>query len=82
MALYFLHLRNGSDELLDAEGHELGDMEGVRRAVMLSVRDIMAGDLKDGVIDLRFRIDAENQSGKVVYSLPFKHAVNIIPEAA
>ena len=82
MALYFLHLRNGSDELLDSEGHEFADMDGVRRAVMVSVRDVMAGDLKDGLIDLRFRIDAENESGQVVYTLPFKHAVNIIPEAA
>ena len=31
---------------------------------------------------MRFRIDAEDESGKIVYSLPFKHAVNIIPEVA
>jgi hypothetical protein len=80
VALYFLHLRDGSDELLDGEGREFAKMDDLRSAVMLNVRDIMAGDLRDGMIDLRFRIDAEDESGQIVYSLPFKHAVNIIPE--
>jgi hypothetical protein len=43
----------------------------------------MSGALQlAGVIDLRYRIDAEDGGGKVVYTLPFKQAVNIIPEAA
>jgi hypothetical protein len=42
----------------------------------------MTGDIREGVIDLRFRIDVEDDTGEIVYTLPFKHAVNIIPEAA
>jgi hypothetical protein len=34
------------------------------------------------VIDVRYRIDAEDEHGGIVYTLPFKHAFNIIPEAA
>ena len=30
--------------------------------------------------DFRFRIDAEDADGVIVYTLPFKHAVNIIPD--
>jgi len=29
---------------------------------------------------LRFRIDAEDVDGLIVHTLPFKHAVNIIPD--
>jgi hypothetical protein len=32
------------------------------------------------VLDFRFRIDAEDEDGAIVYTLPFKHAVNIIPD--
>jgi hypothetical protein len=39
----------------------------------------MIGDLRNGLIDFRYRIDVENQHGAVVFTLPFKHAVNIIP---
>jgi hypothetical protein len=75
-----MHLRNSTDELLDPEGVELGDMEAVRKNVMTAARDILAGDLRNGVVDLRYRIDAEDGIGKIVYSLAFKHAFSIIPE--
>ena len=37
-------------------------------------------DVRDGVLDLRFRIDAHDETGAIVHTMPFKHAVNIIPE--
>jgi hypothetical protein len=80
MALYFLHLRDSVDECLDPEGKEFADVDAVRNAVMISARDLMAGDIRRGIIDFRFRIDAEDENGEIVYSLPFKHALSIIPE--
>jgi hypothetical protein len=80
MALYFMHLRDGTEEVLDPEGTEFANMETLRAAVMRNARDTIAGDVQNGLIDFRFRIDAENESGQVVYSLPFKHALSIIPE--
>ena len=82
MARYFMHLRNGTDELLDPEGLEFADLEALRRAVLHSARDLIAGDVRNGIIDLRYRIDAEDAEGQTVYSLPFKHAFTVIPEAA
>jgi hypothetical protein len=82
MARYFLHLRDGVDELIDADGREYADLESLKEAVLVTTRDLMAGDIRNGIIDLRYRIDAEDENGAVVYSLPFKHALNIIPEAA
>ena len=80
MTRYFLHLRDGSDEVLDPEGIEFKDMDSLRLAVMKNARDTIAGDVQNGLVDFRYRIDAENEAGQVVYSLPFKHAVNLIPE--
>lgn len=80
MARYFMHLRDGTEQILDPEGIEFSNLEAVRKAVLVSARDLMTGDIREGVLDLRFRIDVEDDSGEIVYSLPFKHAVNIIPE--
>ena len=82
MARYFMNLRDGTEELLDPDGVDYPSLDALRAAVLATVRDLMSGDLRGGVIDLRFRIDAEDEAGVIVYSLPFKHAVNIIPEAA
>lgn len=64
------------------EGLEFPSVEALRKAVLVAARDLMTGDIREGVIDLRFRIDVETENGEMIYSLPFKHAVNIIPEAA
>jgi hypothetical protein len=80
MARYFLHLRDHVTELMDAEGIELPSLEAVKNAVLKNARDVMTGDFRNGLLDLRFRIDAENDAGALVFTLPFKHAVNIIPE--
>jgi hypothetical protein len=79
MPHFFLHLRDHVDETLDPEGLDLPDLDALKRAVLEAARDVMAGDLRNGLIDLRYRIDAENAQGAVVFSLPFQHAVNIIP---
>ena len=81
MARYYMHLRDGTEQILDPEGLEFANVEALRKAVLVAARDLMTGDIRDGVLDFRFRIDAEDESGAIVYSLPFKHAVNIIPEA-
>lgn len=82
MPRYFMHLRDSTDELIDPEGVELVDLEAVRKNVMVAARDLLSGDLKNGVVDLRYRIDAEDDKGAIVYTLAFKHAFSIIPEAA
>jgi hypothetical protein len=82
MARYFIHLRDGTDETLDPEGTEHASIEDLRAFVLTSVRGLISADVQTGVVDLRFRLDAEDETGRVVYSLPFKHAVNIIPDDA
>jgi len=80
VARYFMHLRDGTEQILDPEGLEFASVEALRRAVLVAARDLMTGDIREGVLDFRFRIDAEDEAGVIIYSLPFKHAVNVIPE--
>lgn len=81
MTRYYLHLRDHIDEILDPEGLELLDLSAVRKAVLEGARDVIANEIKsEGVMDLRYRIDAENEAGQIVHSLPFKEAVSVIPE--
>ena len=82
MVRYFMHLRDGTEELLDPEGKEFASLADLRDAVLVTVRDLMVGDVRDGVLDLRFRIDAQDQAGTIVHTMPFRYAVNIIPEGS
>jgi hypothetical protein len=75
-----MHLRDGTDQILDPEGIEYSSVDAMRKAALGAARDLMTGDIREGVIDLRFRIDVEDDAGQIVYTMPFKHAVSIIPE--
>jgi hypothetical protein len=81
MTQYFLHLRDHVDEILDPEGKDYASVDALKKSVLSGARELLAEDMKSGMLDLRYRIDAENSDGQVVYTLPFKHAFAIIPEA-
>lgn len=42
----------------------------------------MSADIRNGIVDLRYRIDAEDDAGRMVYTLPFSVAVRIIADAS
>jgi hypothetical protein len=79
MPRYFMQLRDGTEELLDPDGIEYADLDELRKKVLLAVRYLIIGDVTSGVVDLRFRIDAEDRDGVIVYSLGFDQALRIIP---
>jgi hypothetical protein len=80
MARYYMQLRDGTEQLLDPEGLEYANLDDLRKAVLIAARDLMIGDLHSGEIDMRFRIDAEDREGMIVYTLGFKEAVRMIPD--
>ena len=80
MPRYFLHLRDGVDELLDPEGLDIA-REAVAGVALSQARDCMAGDVKDGRLDLSLRIDVHDESGEPVHSLSFADALQIVVRA-
>jgi hypothetical protein len=62
MIRYFFHVRDGSDVALDPEGLELADLEAAQNAALEAARDTLSHDIKQGFIDLRLRIDVEDDA--------------------
>jgi hypothetical protein len=77
MPRYFMHLRDGKDEVLDPEGLEMPS-EAIVGAALLAARDCIAGDVKHGKLDLHCRIDVHDESGSIVHSLNFADALEIV----
>jgi hypothetical protein len=77
MAIYFFHLRDGGDLLLDAEGRRLEDIEAVARAALTEARALIAHEALTGQIGLGQRIEVEDDGGQVIHRLAFEDAVEI-----
>ena len=77
MPLYFMHLKDSTEEVLDPEGSEM-PADAVPAIALRQARDCMAGDIKAGRLDLRYRIDVHDEAGEIVHRLPFEDAVLIL----
>jgi hypothetical protein len=78
MPLYYFHLRDGTDTILDPEGSELA-ADAVAGKALWQARDCLAGDVKSGRLDLRYHIEVHDEAGETVHSIAFADALEIIP---
>jgi len=77
MSLYFFHLRDGTDVLLDPEGRDLPGAAAIAASTLAEARHLISQDALTGTIKLNQRIDVEDRAGTVVHSLEFQDAVHI-----
>ena len=77
MPLYFFHLRDGTDILLDPEGSQLKGHEEVADRALAAARSLISDDALKGHISLLCHLDVEDEAGNVVHCLAFNDAVSI-----
>ena len=74
MVRYSMHLRDGTEKLVDRHSREFSGIDALRPAVITTARDLLSHDAGNGRLDFRYRIDAEDEKGAIVYSLQLEHA--------
>jgi hypothetical protein len=76
-----MHLRAGTREQRDPEGRVFSSLMELRNAALFRARDLLTTEVCEGaVFDLGSRIDVEDETGTVVHTLAFKHALTFIAE--
>lgn len=79
MPLYYFHLCNGSDVLLDPEGRDLSSRQEVELATLSEARSIISHDALEGRIDLLYHINVHDAAGSTIHTLKFADAIAIAP---
>ena len=77
MATYHLHLINTHVEADDREGHLLASLDEARAMAVDGIRGFLSHEVRGGQLDLRGRIDIEDDDGAVLASVRFDEAVSI-----
>lgn len=77
MPVYYFHLRDGHDTLLDPDGRDLSGPEAIAQAALAEARALVSDEARLGRIRLDQRIEVEDAGGQVVHRLPFGQAVEI-----
>ena len=79
MPMYYFHLRDGQDILLDPEGRDLASLPEVMAVTLREARELISHDAREGHIRLDLRLDIEDGERRIVHSLAFADAVRIVP---
>lgn len=77
MALYFFHLCDGQDILIDPEGREISDISLIAGMALKEARAIIGHEAVSGSIKLHRRIEVFDEAGVMVHRLAFQDAVTI-----
>ena len=78
MSLYYFHLRDSDETVLDTEGRELDGIEEIAAAALLEARGILSVDVLRGELLLDQAIEVEDKAGRIVHHLPFIDAIRIV----
>ena len=76
MPRFFLSLRDG-EFLPDLEGQEFADIEAARTAALSGAREMMAEDIKQGILRLNESVEITDDEGVLRAKLMFRDAVSI-----
>lgn len=77
MSRYHFHLQNGGGFVEDEEGRELPGVEAARAEAVKDIRSIISEEVREGVVDLRGRLEVVDGDGTPVLTVVFSEAVEI-----
>jgi hypothetical protein len=76
MPNYFFHVLNDIDAK-DEEGLELDNLAMAHLKAIESARELASASVRQGRLDLKHRIDVEDEAGEVLVSVTFAEAVEV-----
>jgi hypothetical protein len=77
LALYYFHLSDGHQALIDPEGREVSDLTQIAPLALREARAMISQDALGGRINLSQYIEVRDADGKLVHQLRFSDAVTI-----
>lgn len=78
MALYYFHLSDGHEALIDPEGREVPHPADLGDVALREARGMIGQDALAGRINLNQFIEVRDEAGKLVHQLSFKDAVAFV----
>ena len=76
MPRFFFHIRDG-EPIDDPDGMFLPDTRSARLEAVRNARDIMAGEVRRGRLQLTSWIEVADENGESIFAVPFSEAVDI-----
>jgi hypothetical protein len=80
MARFFMHICDGGGFFEDHEGSEHADQAAAHRAAIHGLRDVLAGELRNGQLNLASFVKVEDEGHAHLFTITTKDAVAVTGE--
>jgi hypothetical protein len=77
LAIYFFHLCDGRDTLIDPDGREVADVATLNDIAIKEARAMISQDALGGKISLDQFIQVRDEAGKLIHQTEFRDAVSV-----
>lgn len=77
MTLYYFHLSDGHQALIDPDGREIPDPGLISELALREARGMISQDAMIGRINLNQYLEVRDSEGKLIHQLAFRDAVSI-----
>lgn len=77
MALYYFHLCDGREVIIDPDGREIADPANVSDYALKEARAMIAQDALAGKIMLNQYIEVRDENGRLIHQISFRDAVTV-----
>jgi len=77
LALYYFHLCDGHDTLIDPDGREVVDVATLSDIAIKEARAMISQDALGGRITLNQFIEVRDEAGKLIHQTAFRDAVSV-----
>jgi hypothetical protein len=77
MPRFYFHVCDGNGFTEDEEGLELPSVPAARAKAINGLRDLLAGELRRGALNMAWFIEIEDENRQLVMTVPFSEAVTI-----
>ncbi len=75
--LFYLNLGTGAEFVEDGEGVELSDSAAARCKAIVGLRDVLAGDVRSGLLNTACYIEIENEKHELVTIVGYDDVLTI-----
>lgn len=80
MPRFHLHLHDRGGVIHDPDGIDLPDVAAAQRAAVAALRDVIAADAREGMLDLRGSIAICDDQDAVVLTVRARDAVTVVAD--
>ena len=77
MPRFYMHIRDGEELIVDAEGCTFPDIDAASEEARVAIREMLAERIRQGEVIDGQAIEISDETGRTLMTIPFKDSIKL-----